>query len=310
MWSASQMEGHVKSWISLLAFCVLAAVPAQAGPFNWALNFSYNPDATGNGYPVPCCDYVQTQTTPGTAAVSNYAQSGAWGSVSGYASADLASGTLRVASSVNADANGGAYPSMQTNAIFGDGFTTTNPNGTPFTWGSNTATFNLALSGSMSSSDAFAGSQAFVMLFLMKKGTLDPSVSFLDPSTSLGYFVWEFGGNQQLYYTDTNGVSTALTTTNFYSTLPSTIDASFAPGGDFDWAMILGDSGQESPGNQFNIDLSHTLQLTYQAPNGAVTTSDSGVFDSQTAVPEPLTVTLFGAGLAGMGAMRRRRRKG
>ena len=60
--------------------------------------------------------------------------------------------------------NGGAYPYMQTNAIFGDSFTTTDTRGPPFVWNNSTATFNIDFTGlnSISSSDGFANSGAFV----------------------------------------------------------------------------------------------------------------------------------------------------
>jgi hypothetical protein len=306
------------SFIAAVACSSLAVGPATASslasqgttPFNWALNYSYNPNASGIGGQNPCCDYVnQLVTQPLASATSSYSQNGPWGSVAGFSEADLSTGTLRSSARAWSSGIGGAHPYMQSNAIFGDGFTTTTPLGTPFNWGNADATFHMKLTGTANSTDAFTDSAGFAMMFLMQKGTLDPSVSFLDPATSLGYFVWEFGGTGPLYYTDTNGLSHQLTITQNYASIPSSIDATFAPGGDFDWVLLLGESGQEAPGNAFNIDLSHTLELSYTGPAGSVTTSTSGAFDTlppPRETPEPVTLAIVGAGLAFGAAVGRR----
>ena len=124
------MKHLTSSALLAVSLCALAPQAARAVattptgiPFTEALNFSYNPAATGSGYTNPCCDYLNTvRSAPASAATSNYAQSGAWGSVSGVASADLGTGQLKIRST-NAVGDGSVSPSIQTNAIFGDSFT-------------------------------------------------------------------------------------------------------------------------------------------------------------------------------------------
>jgi len=301
---------------ALVAVCCVASIGnlpiahATTIPFTWALNFSYNPNATGVGYPNPCCDYVQTlNSSPPSPAAASYAQSGPWGSVSGSASANLSTGQLKTNTSITTSST--VSPSMQTNAWFGDGFTTTNPNGSPFTWNSSTATFNIALDGTLTSSDAFANDGAFVVLAILDPGTLDPSQPLIGSSDSIEYFLWDIGNpTLQIYYTNPAGDSVPLAITAGYTSVPSTLSATFAPGGNFDWALLLGASGQlTTAGGSFLADFADTLTLSYVGPPGSVTTSDSGLFTnigSAAPVPEPVTLALIGIGLAGLGFSRRK----
>lgn len=300
---------------------LLGAADLQASansiPFNETVAFSYNPSATGLNYSAPCCDYINNiVTSPLAASETNYSQSGDWGSVGAYAKADLATGTLKMQASASSNMNSGFYPSIQSNAIFGDSFTTTTSGGSPFVWNGSTATFNMALTGPnlMTSSDGFASAGGFIVLAILKKGTLDPNQPLIGSANGIEYFEYNIGNpNLQIYYTDQQGNSTPLAITAGYTDIPSEISATFAPGGDFDWALLLGASGQESPGEAFDIDFSHTLTLDYVAPEGTDTTSVSGQFTNIAAaaalpVPEPLTISTFAAGLAGLFAARRRKK--
>jgi hypothetical protein len=60
------------------------------------------------------------------------------------------------------------------------------------------------------------------------------------------------------------------------------------------------------------MDFSHTLNLGYTGPDGSTTGSISGANTVCTAdpvpSPEPLTLSLFGAGLAGIAGMKRRQK--
>src|SRR5262249_18292802 len=63
------------------------------------------------------------------------------------------------------------------------------------------------------------------------------------------------------------------------------------------------------------VDFGNTLKVDIVLPDGVTMRSDSGVFPSrrETDVPEPATLGVFSAGLAGLGAARswmRRRRNG
>jgi hypothetical protein len=300
---------------SALTFVTMSfAAHANTIPFNESSVFSYNPNATGIGGQ-PCCDYLDTiVTAPLSAATTTYFQSGTWGSVGAYAQSSLAAGTLKIQASA-ADSGTGAYPSIQSNATFGDGFTTT-LRGTPFVWNAATATFNMAFTGAnlITSTDGFASSSAFIVLAILQKGTLDPNKPLIGGANGIEYFEYNIGNpNLQIYYNDQYGNHKPLAITAGYTTIPSEISATFAPGGDFDWALLFGASGQDAAGQSFDFDLSHTLTLGYVAPNGTMTVSDSGAFanitDAPADVPEPLTLSIFGVGLGGAIAMRRRCKK-
>jgi PEP-CTERM motif len=311
--SPRSMNPRIASLTLAGVFGVLAATASQATPipFNEALTFSVNPNATGLGGQSPCCDYINVITNTSTAATASYSQSGSWGSVLASASADLSTGQLKMQASA-ANNGQGPFPYTQANAIFGDSFTTTSANGSPFAWNASTATFNMALDGTLTSSDAFAGSEGgFAILSILQKGTLDPNKPLIGGSNSLQYFLWDFGNTtQQIFYTDQNGNSQPLAITAGYTSLPSTLSATFAPNGDFDWVLLLGASGQPSVGQSFDVDLSHTVTLSYVGPEGGITTADSGLFTNitqpATAVPEPGTLSLFLFGIAGLRFVRRK----
>lgn len=90
-------------------------------------------------------------------------------------------------------------------------------------------------------------------------------------------------------------------------------DFTFNPMGDFDWAIELtamSSAGDYSDGTPFKayMDASHTATLSFIGPDGAIVSAASGLFPfSRTGntVPEPLTLPLIGAALAGFAALRR-----
>ena len=295
-----------------------ASATTSTIPFTEALNFSFNPAATGIGGGDSCCDYLNViKSGPATPAVSTYDKSGTWGSVTGFASADLATGQLKMRAGASVG-DGSTAPSIQTNAIFGDGFRATTPGLQPFNWTSTShSRFTLDLSGTLTSShplDSTFNADAFVILSILAKGTLDPNQPLVNGPTAQRYFFWNIGNpSTTIYYTDQNHVSQILTPTAQYSDIPPTITADFNPGGDFDWVLLLGASGQVSnPGDSFDFDLSHTLTLSYSGPNGSVTNSVSNQFTNfgptlpDSVVPEPNSLLIVLGGLAGMAALRRR----
>lgn len=299
----------------ILACCTAAAIPAAANnahaaaiPFNEALQFSNNPLGSGINYANPCCDYVNTiNSGPAAPATSIYAKSGTWGAVNGYAYANLATGQLKMRSNV-VNTDGTAYPSLQSNAIFGDSFTASTALGTPFSWTSaSQAAFTLNLGGMLTSSAPLPtiGGDVFVILSILAPGTLDPNKPLINGPTAKQYFFWNIGNpGVKIYYTDQQMNSQPLTPTAEYTAIPPSLTASFTPGGDFDWVLALGADGQlANAGTNFDLDLSHTLTLSYAGPNGSVTQSASNQFVNfnatlpPAAIPEPASLALLGIGI-------------
>lgn len=307
----------MKSLINPTAlFCALQfgltcfASPLAVGetiPYTNALVFSFNP----TGSPL----IQQTFSDPPNAATASYSVSGEWGSAGGYAYSNLATGQLKV--SAAASAAPGSSPYMQVNAWFGDGFRTTNPDGSPFSWNVNTgAQFNLDLKGSVvSASDSNLGNLgfgqvgAFILLSIYAPGTFSPDTKLVGDPQSIGYYLYLLGNpNQSLTYTDQQGQQHSLIPTAYYGDLSQDIHITqdFQPNGDFDWSILLGAGGQVFSSENYNIDLSHTLDVGYKGPDGSVTNSVSGLFDTAQAVPEPSGLVLVATGIAGVGILGRR----
>lgn len=295
---------------------VLAALstPVQATPFSSALVAVYDPVSTGAGNcgsgPFDC---YKSSNVGGATSTQSLSHSRPGFSVSTYAEANLSTAQLKTKVSANVT-NPGFSPYVQSNATFSDGFTTTNfGSGTPFVWGGTTATFNLNF-GTSNILDSMGSDSAvgFLILGINTKGSTDADSNWFTGPNTKQYFVYEFGPNgpsNPIYY-GYGGTGTQLTTTEYFDTVPTSISATFAPGGDFDWVLLFGTSGQQFGAGSFNYDFSHTLTLDYVGPAGTTTVSDSGVFGltPPTAVPEPMTLALFGAGAAGLFAKRRRQR--
>ena len=294
-----------------------AATSPPGIAFNEALQLTYNPAASGINYANPCCDYFNViHAAPISPATSTYTQSGPWGSVTGFASADLATGQLKMRSAV-VDSDGTTNPSLQSNAIFGDSFTAQTQTGSPFSWNNaSQAAFTLNLNGSLTSSAPLPtiGGDVFVILSILKPGTLDPAKPVINGPTAIQYFFWNIGNpGSKIYYTDPQGNSQLLTPTAEYTTIPASLNASFNPLGNFDWVLLLGADGQlATAGTSFDLDLSHTLTLSYAGPNGSVTTAASGQFNNFDAtlppvtVREPATIALLGISALAAAAWRRR----
>ena len=286
--------------------------------FTEALQFSLNPLATGLNYTDPCCDSVTvTNSAPASLATSTYTKSWTWGSVTGFASADLATGQLRVRAAVS-DLDGTSHPSVSTNAIFGGSFNTRTTNGTPFaSSAASQAAFTIGLNGTLTSSSPLAstnGVDVFIILSILQPGTLDPSKQLINGPSSIQYFFWNIGNpGTKIYYTDLQGNIQVLVPTAEYTSIPSTLSAAFVLGGNFDWVLAVGAGGQLGTAvSSYDLDLSHTLTLSYAGPNGSVTSAASGQFANfdptlaPASVPEPASLVLLGCAVIVTVAARRR----
>lgn len=297
--------------VSVLAVTVAAsALHAQVVPaFTQAIGDIRYPI---NGYQPN--RVVKSGVNPAPSSVSD-AASGQWGSLYAYAFADLSTGTLKSQSTV-VNSQVGSYLYVQSNAFFGDGFRTANPNGSPYTWGPTSSgqfTFNLSGTIAASPSLQLLNSGAFVVLTLFQPGTLDPNLRSAGIPQVLTYYYWQLGNPSLNLSSCGNQICTTLVPTGYLSSFPQTISQTINPGGDFDWSLVIGSYGQ--PLDQigsYDLDFSHTLTAAYQGPEGTTTYSQSGVFPSTsplpaTTVPEPATFALFGAGLLVIGVVRRKR---
>ena len=232
---------------------------------------------------------------------------------------------------------------------FGDSFRAYSGNtGSPFAWSSgDTATFNFSITGTSSHSPGLAVPTGFdpgqpqnralstLQLSAFRPGGLDlrRQLNTFDfsayPSFSDGYAVFLALDQQLTALTITRKfwylgeqlvdfpVDPAMVVTLTGNT-PVNLSASFNPEGDFDWVLELNTSARvdASLQNVFSrVDFANTVEVGYEAPQGATTYSASGQFPgtlsltSVPAVPEPQTWGLMMLGLAAIFVVSARRRE-
>jgi hypothetical protein len=278
--------------------------PADTDPAHY---FMSNVDLNTGANPAPASSVQTDVNGPGDNA----------GSVGGSAYADLANGQLKARSF--SDDPQGQYFYNQQNAIFGDGFRALTPDG-PFQWTpGSSGRFDITLDGSVTASPDITtmGVGGFIILAIYQPGTLDPNKNLIGGPNMINYYLWLVGNpNQNLYSCDFHGNCVALTPNEVFTDFGDDIHISqdINVGGDFDWSLTLGFSGQDAYAGYYDMDFSHTLNLGYTGPDGSTTGSISGAFPNTVRTtdpvpsPEPLTLSLFGAGLAGLAAAKRRRK--
>lgn len=305
------MKSGTCGWAMGLGLSVAAvgggsAVLGVTVPYTTALVASGNPSGIAS-------PPILQRFSPPSMASLNYGVSGGWGSVAGFSSANLGTGELKVRAA--AEAVSGQIPSVQVNAWFGDGFRARTPSG-PFSWSpQSTSRFTMDLRGGVVNSSGpletlgFGGVGGFVLVSIFQPGTLTPQGRLVGAANSIESFFYRLGNSSlPLRYTDFQGVTQTLTPTAIYPNFSGDfrITQNFRPNGDFDWVVLIGAAGQINGPESFDIDLSHTMTLSYGGPEGTTTTAESGVFENFVAIPEPGAVSVVCAA-AVVGLARRRR---
>jgi hypothetical protein len=204
-------------------------------------------------------------------------------------------------------------------ARFGDSFTTSNQDGSPFIWGDgDTGSFTLRLSGTVTSSftnplDLNYGIPAAnhlvwsVTLDIYQAGTFESGFMTGGPVGSCNWYGYLDGGTS-------NDCSVAGLTSSLDGDLLNgiTLTADMDIGSDFDWWLSMSAYSYMLAPGSLTTDLSHTLDVGYTGPEGSVTSSASGVFpfatnENPTAIPAPAMTGLMGLSLLVLLGQRRRR---
>ncbi len=235
------------------------------------------------------------------------------------ASASLQNGTLRVATSFSSNGVGGG--TTLASAYIGDGYAFSGPGGSPYVWNGQTVTFNIHVSGLQSAMipPSLNGEQLYydfsiLSLIIYQPGGLDETVPFCNgdgTTTVTGGYYWSIGANT----TGTNPCGGAFLG-NLSGDVNDTLSVSFAPTGDFAWALgiraINAANGGQSGPISWDYAFGHTVSYGFVAPDDAVVTTASGIppGGEAFAVPLPSTAWLLGAGLALLALRRRPTRHG
>lgn len=323
-------SSKVRYFTSGAAFCVslalggMIASPALADPvthFSSSNSAVYGKATNGTLDTLDSnADFKANGLANGGPASSAAAANSAWGTASNAASTDLSTGKLSLRNSLESFENGNLRSEVF--ASMGDSFRASSGSGgySPFAWsGTDTASFSFDISGLYDAQNT--ADTMYFSLSILKAGALDEYAGYAQggslPNTwfdenelqSFSYALGAMDPAQAPYFTD------------FLTEFPSTLTASFTPGGDFDWAInfyALSDySLSEADPSQeaYSVfDFSHTIVASYQGPQGSTTYSASGAFPGTqslgpiSAVPEPATwaIMITGFGLAGV-ALRRRK---
>lgn len=300
--------------IALIGAAVLwGSAFADTIPYTRALVVNHNPTLNGGTFFDIDSD-LHTGTPPASSTITQDA-SGAWGSANGFASADLATGELKARSQVTFT---GSSDSVyhQVNAYYGDGFRASDASGSPFSWQpDSTARFSLDVEGFFTSSPSLPtlGGGAFIYLGIYEANALPSPTGNLAGSPGLiQYFFYTIGnaGQQVFSCASEGGGCTALIPTRYLGTLNGTrtVVQDFQPGADFDYVLLVGESGQMTVPGTWDMDLGHTVTFNYEGPRGSTTTSVSGTFANYNVpnnVPAPAGGLLLALATLAMGALRR-----
>lgn len=228
------------------------------------------------------------------------------GAESASASASLATGALRVSTAFASNGTTGGQTSAS--AFIGDGFAFSGPGGAPYVWNGQNVTFNIDVSGVHASNiPAPLGGQNYfdfsiVTLLIYQPGTLDdanlPFCNGGGTTNVVTSFFWSLGDNTNA----TNPCGGAFLG-NLSGTVNQTVSATFAPTGDFAWALGIraisaATDGQSGP-ISWSYQFGNTVEYDFVAPADAVVTTASGIAPGGQSgqVPLPATAWLLAAGL-------------
>jgi hypothetical protein len=306
--------------LSLCASFTVSATATPVTPYNDALLAWHSPDVAAPAF-FGSQRARELQAAGGAlpAASTQHTDSGAWGSVSGLASADLSSGQLKTRAAVDFVSPPDAALYMQSNTRFGDGFRTTTTGGSPFAWvPGQGARFSLHLDGTMTSTQPLEslGGGAFLILTLFQPGTLTADQNGISGPNILKSYAYFLGNPNQNLLSCFQGSCVSIipeaTFTDFADGLDIVQDIN--PGGDFDWQVLLGSAAWLYEPGSYDFDFSHTVTVGYQGPAGALTQSVSGVFDNigdpvALVVPEPGSLLMVLMGLGGLVGLGRHRQQ-
>jgi hypothetical protein len=232
--------------LSLCASFTVSATATPVTPYNDALLAWHSPDVAAPAF-FGSQRARELQAAGGAlpAASTQHTDSGAWGSVSGLASADLSSGQLKTRAAVDFVSPPDAALYMQSNTRFGDGFRTTTTGGSPFAWvPGQGARFSLHLDGTMTSTQPLEslGGGAFLILTLFQPGTLTADQNGISGPNILKSYAYFLGNPNQNLLSCFQGSCVSIipeaTFTDFADGLDIVQDIN--PGGDFDWQVLLG----------------------------------------------------------------------
>lgn len=307
----------MKALLSILAASLLvpAVAFAQGSPSRANTSVSYL-------WGAPPDTPLYSSTTGATATSSITSNVIYNGFQDAYAQANLAAGTLRARSGGTADTiNAGAY------AEYGDTFGLLDAaTGQAHVWQpGETVQFSFSVTGavqsSLSAADMAARDTGFTSRawfsfnaykpgYFARQAQLEALYSqpWTDASTieanrlsaeiaalKIASSFTRLGREYSPYYDATD-----LPYVDFSADTPTVINASFAPGGSFEWFALLDISTRFSADvplgfrPTFVIDFSHTVGASFSAPDGTLTTSASGLFpNTVSAVPEPGSLVLL-----------------
>lgn len=267
---------------------------------------------------------IDTQFGP-TPSHAGVAVTNAFGTQQAVSTASLSQAELKAGAwtdQMTASAKSGL--ALSAIAALGDSFELLHADGSPFVVSGGMATFSMAVSGQGQAAQGMAwaapSATAYLELFILSPGAIDR----WKPNAFGGFPIHVEDIVQVFQWGATPGSTTALDYSTFGTTyqmhaIPVLNDgdvalAQFEAPAAFDWLARLSAgvtlfSGD--PAAYANSDFSHTVNLSFDGPDGSLTQSASGLFPGTVAaVPEPAPLALLLAACLPWWVRRRRLSQG